>query len=271
MVVGCYPFFRVFYIFFFFGSLPVTGALSNTTPLQRQAAGARMGGCFSAEADAGEKEPLVGSAAPPPQKQAVATAQPTRIPSLATKAAPVAAGRASPPAAATSTRTVIFENRPSLVLDEEADAQQQQQGGQASGDPVAASAKVSRKTRSKSMTAKLCTCPLFVSWCFMFVSNADIMDYYINMMTYVSERNKRLQQVKLYMRSPKLSEEARQKEWDKYRSHERAALRQRRLKMSLQNFHAYCKIGEGGYGEVCFSYWALKIHQDGVGFLVQKD
>ena len=78
----------------------------------------------------------------------------------------------------------------------------------------------------------------------------DFSDHYFDILTYLSSRKTRLAAFKQSASSRHLSPQQLTTEWTAHTERERTALRKRRTKLRLEQFHIVTQVGQGGYGEV---------------------
>lgn len=82
----------------------------------------------------------------------------------------------------------------------------------------------------------------------------DFLDYYFDLLTYLSKRKSRLekfkQEMSMTMTTAGSSAEETQREWKTFFGKERAHLRKRRTRMTIMHFHIERQVGQGGYGQV---------------------
>lgn len=79
----------------------------------------------------------------------------------------------------------------------------------------------------------------------------DFLDYYFDVLTYVGNRQTRLNHFKAeYPAPPATAEETYNPLWSKYTGRERAALRKRRVRLRQGDFQILTQVGQGGYGQV---------------------
>lgn len=78
----------------------------------------------------------------------------------------------------------------------------------------------------------------------------DFYDHYFDLLTYLSARKSRLAAFKQSASSRHLSPPQLSAEWTAHTDRERTALRKRRTKLRLEQFHIVTQVGQGGYGEV---------------------
>ncbi|ORX77742.1 kinase-like protein [Anaeromyces robustus] len=76
------------------------------------------------------------------------------------------------------------------------------------------------------------------------------LEYYFDILTYISHRKNRTEQFKKNAIEKKLTQEEYNKEWKLYCGKERAYLRKRRIKTKVDQFHILTQVGQGGYGQV---------------------
>jgi len=82
-------------------------------------------------------------------------------------------------------------------------------------------------------------------------SCTDFLDYYFDLLTYVSARQKRLAAFKQEFPPPPATDEETYKQmWTKYTGRERANLRKRRVRLKHADFQILTQVGQGGYGQV---------------------
>ena len=81
--------------------------------------------------------------------------------------------------------------------------------------------------------------------------NADFLDYYFDLMSYVGARQNRLSHFKAeYPAPPATPEDVYKPLWHKYTGRERANLRKRRVRLRQGDFQILTQVGQGGYGQV---------------------
>lgn len=80
------------------------------------------------------------------------------------------------------------------------------------------------------------------------VAQLYFYDYYFDLMTYIYNRNQRLNKAKSTLEQ--LPPEERESQWKSYTGRERVQLRKRRVKMKYGDFKILTQIGQGGYGQV---------------------
>lgn len=107
----------------------------------------------------------------------------------------------------------------------------------------------SPEVRRKSTVAQLCT------WCyariqFMLKPSPDFLDYYFQLLGYISGRKERRAIFNEDTASRNLSPTDYNKEFKSYCGRERVLLRRRRAKLRVEQFHIIAQVGQGGYGEV---------------------
>lgn len=79
----------------------------------------------------------------------------------------------------------------------------------------------------------------------------DFLDYYFDLLTYVGNRQTRLNHFKAeYPAPPETPEEVYNPIWSKYAGRERANLRKRRVRLRQGDFQILTQVGQGGYGQV---------------------
>lgn len=87
------------------------------------------------------------------------------------------------------------------------------------------------------------------------VTQLYFLDYYYDLLSYIHNRQKRLQTFKDHNPVPDPSDPAANTDsynelWKQYLGHERANLRQRRTRLRHGDFQILTQIGQGGYGQV---------------------
>jgi serine/threonine protein kinase len=87
------------------------------------------------------------------------------------------------------------------------------------------------------------------------VTQLYFLDYYYDLLSYIHNRQKRLQTFKAHNPPPTPSMPASDADqynqlWSQYLGHERANLRQRRTRLRHGDFQILTQIGQGGYGQV---------------------
>ena len=79
----------------------------------------------------------------------------------------------------------------------------------------------------------------------------DFLDYYFDLLTYVGNRQTRLNAFQAEYPAPPETEEDEYKHmWHKYTGRERANLRKRRVRLRQGDFQILTQVGQGGYGQV---------------------
>ncbi|KAK4248857.1 kinase-like domain-containing protein [Corynascus novoguineensis] len=83
------------------------------------------------------------------------------------------------------------------------------------------------------------------------VTQLYFLDYYFDLLTYVGQRQSRLNAFKEeYPPPPETDEETYNQMWFKYTGRERANLRKRRVRLRHADFQILTQVGQGGYGQV---------------------
>ncbi|KAL2140637.1 hypothetical protein VTI28DRAFT_3563 [Corynascus sepedonium] len=83
------------------------------------------------------------------------------------------------------------------------------------------------------------------------VTQLYFLDYYFDLLTYVGQRQSRLNAFKEeYPPPPETDEETYKQMWSKYTGRERANLRKRRVRLRHADFQILTQVGQGGYGQV---------------------
>ncbi|KAH8779498.1 kinase-like domain-containing protein [Hyaloscypha finlandica] len=83
------------------------------------------------------------------------------------------------------------------------------------------------------------------------VTQLYFLDYYFDLLTYVSARQNRLNHFKAeFPEPPATNEETYNPVWSKYVGRERANLRKRRVRLRQGDFQILTQVGQGGYGQV---------------------
>ncbi|KAL2122089.1 hypothetical protein VTJ04DRAFT_2544 [Mycothermus thermophilus] len=83
------------------------------------------------------------------------------------------------------------------------------------------------------------------------VTQLYFLDYYFDLLTYVSARQNRLNAFKAeFPPPPETDEETYRQMWAKYTGRERANLRKRRVRLRHADFQILTQVGQGGYGQV---------------------
>ncbi|KAH6628576.1 kinase-like domain-containing protein [Chaetomium tenue] len=83
------------------------------------------------------------------------------------------------------------------------------------------------------------------------VTQLYFLDYYFDLLTYVGQRQSRLNAFKEeYPSPPGTDEETYNQMWSKYTGRERAHLRKRRVRLRHADFQILTQVGQGGYGQV---------------------
>ncbi|KAL2016292.1 hypothetical protein VTK56DRAFT_3891 [Thermocarpiscus australiensis] len=83
------------------------------------------------------------------------------------------------------------------------------------------------------------------------VTQLYFLDYYFDLLTYVSSRQNRLNAFKAeFPPPPETDEETYKQMWSKYTGRERANLRKRRVRLRHADFQILTQVGQGGYGQV---------------------
>ncbi|KAL2198678.1 kinase-like domain-containing protein [Corynascus similis CBS 632.67] len=83
------------------------------------------------------------------------------------------------------------------------------------------------------------------------VTQLYFLDYYFDLLTYVGQRQSRLNAFKEeYPPPPETDEETYNQMWSKYTGRERANLRKRRVRLRHADFQILTQVGQGGYGQV---------------------
>lgn len=80
--------------------------------------------------------------------------------------------------------------------------------------------------------------------------HTDFLDYYFQMLGYLSARKERRAAFTQDTADRGLTHSEYMKEWKSYCGRERVLLRKRRAKLRLDQFHIIAQVGQGGYGEV---------------------
>lgn len=79
----------------------------------------------------------------------------------------------------------------------------------------------------------------------------DFLDYYFDLLTYVGQRQTRLNHFRSeYPAPPATPQETYTPIWQKYAGRERANLRKRRVRLRQGDFQILTQVGQGGYGQV---------------------
>lgn len=79
----------------------------------------------------------------------------------------------------------------------------------------------------------------------------DFLDYYFDLLTYVGNRQTRLNHFQAeYPAPPATPESTYNPLWTKYAGRERANLRKRRVRLRHGDFQILTQVGQGGYGQV---------------------
>ncbi|KAJ4385110.1 serine/threonine-protein kinase dbf2 [Neurospora sp. IMI 360204] len=83
------------------------------------------------------------------------------------------------------------------------------------------------------------------------VTQLYFLDYYFDLLTYVGQRQNRLNAFKAeFPPPPETDEETYKQMWHKYAGRERANLRKRRVRLRQGDFQILTQVGQGGYGQV---------------------
>ncbi|ROW13809.1 hypothetical protein VPNG_03624 [Cytospora leucostoma] len=83
------------------------------------------------------------------------------------------------------------------------------------------------------------------------VTQLYFLDYYFDLLTYVGNRQNRLNAFQAeYPTPPDTDEETYKQMWHKYTGRERANLRKRRVRLRQGDFQILTQVGQGGYGQV---------------------
>ncbi|KAF3765005.1 hypothetical protein M406DRAFT_61978 [Cryphonectria parasitica EP155] len=83
------------------------------------------------------------------------------------------------------------------------------------------------------------------------VTQLYFLDYYFDLLTYVGNRQNRLNAFQAEFPAPPETDEASYKQvWHKYTGRERANLRKRRVRLRQGDFQILTQVGQGGYGQV---------------------
>ncbi|KAK4660460.1 serine/threonine-protein kinase dbf2 [Podospora pseudocomata] len=83
------------------------------------------------------------------------------------------------------------------------------------------------------------------------VTQLYFLDYYFDLLTYVGQRQNRLNAFKAeYPEPPETDPETYKQMWSKYAGRERANLRKRRVRLRQGDFQILTQVGQGGYGQV---------------------
>ncbi|KAK4457423.1 putative serine/threonine-protein kinase [Cladorrhinum samala] len=83
------------------------------------------------------------------------------------------------------------------------------------------------------------------------VTQLYFLDYYFDLLTYVGQRQSRVNAFKAeYPPPPGTDEETYKQMWTKYTGRERANLRKRRVRLRQGDFQILTQVGQGGYGQV---------------------
>ncbi|KAF8847526.1 serine/threonine protein kinase-like protein [Acephala macrosclerotiorum] len=83
------------------------------------------------------------------------------------------------------------------------------------------------------------------------VTQLYFLDYYFDLLTYVGQRQTRLNHFKAeFPEPPATPEETYNPVWQKYVGRERANLRKRRVRLRQGDFQILTQVGQGGYGQV---------------------
>lgn len=86
-----------------------------------------------------------------------------------------------------------------------------------------------------------------LTWCL----HTDFLDYYFDLLTYVGNRQTRLNAfTSEFPAPPKTDDETYDQMWNKYAGRERANLRKRRVRLRQGDFQILTQVGQGGYGQV---------------------
>lgn len=79
----------------------------------------------------------------------------------------------------------------------------------------------------------------------------DFLDYYFDLLTYVGNRQGRLNAFRgEFPEPPHTDDETYEQMWHKYTGRERANLRKRRTRLRQGDFQILTQVGQGGYGQV---------------------
>jgi cell cycle protein kinase DBF2 len=78
----------------------------------------------------------------------------------------------------------------------------------------------------------------------------DFLDYYFQLLGYISARRERRTTFDEDTASRNLTTADYNKEFKSYCGRERVLLRRRRAKLRVEQFHIIAQVGQGGYGEV---------------------
>lgn len=82
-------------------------------------------------------------------------------------------------------------------------------------------------------------------------NEADFLDYYFDLLTYVGSRQHRLAAFNSEFPAPPETDDATYNQmWHKYTGRERANLRKRRVRLRQADFQILTQVGQGGYGQV---------------------
>ncbi|KUI73520.1 Serine/threonine-protein kinase sid2 [Cytospora mali] len=83
------------------------------------------------------------------------------------------------------------------------------------------------------------------------VTQLYFLDYYFDLLTYVGNRQTRLNAFQAeYPAPPETEEDTYKQMWHKYTGRERANLRKRRVRLRQGDFQILTQVGQGGYGQV---------------------
>ncbi|ROV94909.1 hypothetical protein VSDG_07036 [Cytospora chrysosperma] len=83
------------------------------------------------------------------------------------------------------------------------------------------------------------------------VTQLYFLDYYFDLLTYVGNRQNRLNAFQgEYPAPPETDEDTYKQMWHKYTGRERANLRKRRVRLRQGDFQILTQVGQGGYGQV---------------------
>lgn len=81
-------------------------------------------------------------------------------------------------------------------------------------------------------------------------STSDFLDYYFQLLGYISSRKERRAKFDEDTASRNLAPLDYSREFKSYCGRERVLLRRRRAKLRVEQFHIIAQVGQGGYGEV---------------------
>ena len=108
----------------------------------------------------------------------------------------------------------------------------------------------SAEVKRKATVAQLCLSPFCISGFRPDDHQSDFLDYYFQLLGYISARKDRRTRFDDDTAARALKGNEYIKEFKSYCGRERVVLRKRRTKLKVDQFHIIAQVGQGGYGEV---------------------